>query len=101
MRRMLLTLVGVAAIGFGSTQTAWAHGVNHHGYRGPVSHRAYYPNYGRGYVAGYGLPYGAGYGGGYGCGNYTAGYGVPGYGYAYPQAGFGVAGRNFSLWLGR
>lgn len=112
MRRMLLTLVSLAAIGCGGVQTAMAHGYGHgygHGYHGGAPYRAGYASYGRG-GCGPSFGYGAGYGGGYG---YSANYAQPGYGYAqpgygyaqpgyqvaYPQAGFGVAGRNFSLWF--
>lgn len=95
MRRIVLTLLGLGMFLCG-TNVAMAHGYSRHGHGAPYGHHAYY----RGaYYGGYGVGYApAPIYGGYGC---ASGYGYGGYGYAYPPAGFGLAGRNFSLWLGR
>ncbi len=99
MRRILLSLVGLAML-FGGSSVAMAHGPNHWGgYRHPAAYRGYYRPYPRGGFA-YAPPVFAGYAPGYaapGCGvGYGVGYGA---GYAYPQAGFGVSTPGFSLFV--
>ncbi len=92
MRRILLTLVGLAMVlGMGGTALAGGphgHGHHHHGYYGRPGYYGYYrPFYSppvvvaRPVVPAYPYPYP-----------------VPAYGYPYqPNLGFGVAGRNFSF----